>query len=155
MMYKMYIILCKLRTYKLIQMVSLNYTLSDLPAIAQTVLSKSSHNVMLFYGAMGSGKTTLIKEIASQLGVDGLTSSPTFSLVNEYLSNNGELLYHFDFYRINSEEEAYDIGVEEYLYGTARCLIEWPEKVENLLPLESTVIRISINPDNSRRIEIK
>ena len=104
---------------------------------------------------MGTGKTTLIKEIVKQLGVTDMASSPTFSLVNEYLSQKGETIYHFDFYRIEKEEEAYDIGIEEYFYENNWCLIEWPEKVENLLPLESVEIRLTMNSDNTRTIQIK
>jgi len=133
----------------------ITYKLSELPFIAQQVLNNSASRILLFYGAMGSGKTTLIKELAKQLGVEDVTSSPTFSLVNEYHSNKGELVYHFDFYRIENETEAYDMGIEEYFDRNAWCFVEWPEKVENLLPLESVVIRLTINPDNSRTIQIK
>ena len=134
---------------------NLNYQLSELPAIAKLVLDNSSSRILLFYGAMGSGKTTLIKELTNQLGVKNVTSSPTFSLVNEYHTQEGELLFHFDFYRIEKEEEAYDMGIEEYFDRNAWCFIEWPENVENLLPLESVVIKLTINPDNSRNIQIK
>jgi len=130
------------------------YQLSDLPAVAEQILEKAASKILLFYGEMGSGKTTLIKELAKQLGVEDVTSSPTFSLVNEYHSRNGEILYHFDFYRIEDEEEAYDMGIEEYLDSKAWCFIEWPENVENLLPLESVVIKLTINPDNTRTIQI-
>ena len=131
-----------------------SYLLADLPEIAQWILDKSSTRVLLFYGAMGSGKTTLIKELTHQLGVEHVTSSPTFSLVNEYHSSTGELIYHFDFYRIEHEEEAYDMGVEEYFDNNAWCFVEWPEKVENVLPLDSAVVKLTINQDNSRTIEI-
>ena len=134
---------------------NLNYQLSELPTVAKLVLDKSSSRILLFYGAMGSGKTTLIKELANQLGVQDVTSSPTFSLVNEYHTQEGELLFHFDFYRIEKEEEAYDMGIEEYFDRNAWCFVEWPENVENLLPLESVVIQLTINPDNSRNIQIK
>lgn len=133
----------------------LTYQLSELSTVAQRILEKSNARVLLFYGAMGSGKTTLIKELAGQLGVNSMTSSPTFSLVNEYHSKNGELLFHFDFYRIEKEEEAYDMGIEEYFDQNAWCFIEWPENVENLLPLESVVIHLTINQDNSRTLQIK
>jgi tRNA threonylcarbamoyladenosine biosynthesis protein TsaE len=96
----------------------------------------------------------LIKEISKQLGVDGVTSSPTFSLVNEYHSDKVGLLYHFDFYRINDEEEAYDMGIEEYFDNDAWCFVEWPEKVQNVLPLDSVVIKLTINPDNTRTLEL-
>ncbi len=118
------------------------------------MIAYSESRILLFYGAMGSGKTTLIKEIAARLGVRELTNSPTFSLVNEYRTTDGETLFHFDFYRIEKEEEALDIGLDEYLDSGSWCLIEWPENVENLLPLDSVVIRISINPDNSRKIQL-
>lgn len=133
----------------------ITYQLSELPFIAQQVLNNSASRILLFYGAMGSGKTTLIKELAKQLGVEDVTSSPTFSLVNEYHSNQGELVYHFDFYRIDNESEAYDMGIEEYFDRNAWCFVEWPEKVENLLPLESVVIKLTINPDDTRTIQIK
>ncbi len=130
------------------------YSLQDLPEIAKEIISSVQSKSLLFYGEMGTGKTTLIKEIVKQLGVDDVAHSPTFSLVNEYLSRKGESIYHFDFYRIEKEEEAYDIGIEEYFYDQNWCLIEWPEKVENLLPLESVEIRLSLNPDNTRTIQI-
>lgn len=130
------------------------YQLSDLSVVAEQILDTAASKILLFYGEMGSGKTTLIKELAKQLGVEDVTSSPTFSLVNEYHSKNGEIVYHFDFYRIEEEEEAYDMGIEEYFDSDAWCFIEWPENVENLLPLESVVIKLTINPDNTRTIQI-
>ena len=110
------------------------YTLSELSDIAEKVIQHVSSRILLFYGPMGSGKTTLIKEISRQLGVKDLTSSPTFSLVNEYLSDQDQVVYHFDFYRIEIEDEAYDMGIEEYFDSDAWCFVEWPEKVQNLLP---------------------
>ena len=133
---------------------NVTYTLKDLPAIAKSILQEASHKTLLFYGEMGLGKTTLIKEIAKQLGVEEIANSPTFSLVNEYQTNTRETVYHFDFYRIENEEEAYDIGMEEYFYRNAWCLVEWPSCVENLLPLESVEIHLSKNKDNSRNIKI-
>ena len=131
-----------------------NYDLNQVPDIAKEIISSAKNKLFLFYGEMGSGKTTLIKEIVKQLGVEEVASSPTFSLVNEYHSDKGEIIYHFDFYRIENEEEAFDIGVEEYFYSDHWCFIEWPEKVENLLPLESVAIRLTINQDNTRTIQI-
>ncbi len=131
------------------------YSLHDIPKIAKEIISSVKSKTILFYGEMGTGKTTLIKEIVKQLGVVDVVNSPTFSLVNEYLSRKGETIYHFDFYRIEKEEEAYDIGIEEYFYDNNWCLIEWPEKVENLLPLESVEIRLTLNPDDTRTIQIK
>jgi len=131
-----------------------SYLLSELSEIAIWVLKTSPGRVLLFKGPMGSGKTTLIKEITHQLGVEHVTSSPTFSLVNEYQSKTDETIYHFDFYRIEDEEEAFDMGIEEYFDSDAWCFVEWPEKVENVLPLDSVVINLSINQDNTRTIEI-
>jgi tRNA threonylcarbamoyladenosine biosynthesis protein TsaE len=132
-----------------------NYTLGELPEIARQIIDKSSNRTLLFYGSMGVGKTTLIKEIVKQLEVDDVVSSPTFSLVNEYETRNGENIYHFDFYRINNEEEALDIGIEEYFYNNDWCLIEWPEKVKNLLPLNAVEIHLSLNKDATRNILMK
>lgn len=132
-----------------------NYTLEELPAIAKEVIKSAKNKVLLFYGEMGAGKTTLIKEIVKQLGSNDGVSSPTFSLVNEYHTVNGDKIYHFDFYRINNEYEALDIGVEEYFYSDCWCLIEWPNKVENLLPLNSVTITITANSDQIRTIELR
>ena len=132
-----------------------NYTLSEVPDIAQEVLQNVKGKIVLFYGLMGTGKTTLIKELAKQLGIEEVVNSPTFSLVNEYLSQKGATIYHFDFYRIENETEAYDMGIEEYFYSNHWCFIEWPEKVENLLPLASICIDLSINNDGSRNIQIR
>lgn len=132
-----------------------NYELEQIPEIAKEILESVRNKILLFYGEMGAGKTTLIKELVKQLGVSEVVSSPTFSLVNEYLSNNKELIYHFDFYRIENESEAYDIGIEEYFFGDHWCFIEWPERVENVLPLESVVVHLAINKDDTRNIQIK
>jgi tRNA threonylcarbamoyladenosine biosynthesis protein TsaE len=130
-----------------------NYTLNEITEVAKEVISNAKRKVLLFNGEMGVGKTTLIKEIVKQLGVLDNVSSPTFSLVNEYHSTTGEKIYHFDFYRINSEEEAMDMGVEEYFYSKSWCLVEWPNKVENLVPLESVNITIS-EKNQQRTIEL-
>ena len=131
-----------------------NYSLHQLPEIAKEVLQNSKHKVLLFYGEMGVGKTTLIKEIVKQLGVFETVSSPTFSLVNEYHTKNNDTIFHFDFYRIDNEEEAMDMGIEEYLYSDNWCLVEWPNKVENLLPLNSVSITITTNSNQQRTIEL-
>ncbi len=131
-----------------------NYSLQQLPEIANEIIKFSKHKVILFYGEMGVGKTTLIKELVKQLDVSDTVSSPTFSLVNEYHSEKGVIIYHFDFYRINKEEEAMDMGIEEYFYSGNWCFIEWPNKVENLLPLKSVTIAISINNNQQRTLEI-
>jgi len=130
------------------------YSLQQLPTIAKEVIENSKHKVLLFYGEMGVGKTTLIKEIFNQLEVLDNVSSPTFSLVNEYHTKNNEKVYHFDFYRINSEVEALDMGVEEYFYSNNWCLVEWPNKVENLVPLKSVAITITVSKNQQRTIEL-
>jgi len=131
-----------------------NYTLQQLPEIAMEVLKCAKHKVLLFYGEMGVGKTTLIKELVKQLEVLDTVSSPTFSLVNEYHTKNNDKVFHFDFYRIDNEEEAMDMGIEEYLYSDNWCLVEWPNKVENLLPLKSVSITITTNSNQQRTIEL-
>lgn len=132
----------------------IKYTLEDLPKTATTILENAKHKTLLFYGEMGLGKTTLIKELTKQLGIKEVASSPTFSLVNEYKSDKNETVFHFDFYRINDEEEAYDMGLEEYLDSGAWCFIEWPSILENLLPLESVKLFLTKNDDNTRNIKI-
>jgi tRNA threonylcarbamoyladenosine biosynthesis protein TsaE len=104
---------------------------------------------------MGAGKTTLIKAIAKKLGVKDMASSPTFSLVNEYATEEGQVIYHFDLYRLNSEEEAYDMGIDEYFYSGNLCLIEWPEKTPNLIPLDHTAITIRQLQDDKRQVIAK
>ena len=105
-------------------------------------------------GFLGAGKTTFIKAICEELGVEDVINSPTFAIVNEYRSATGELIYHFDFYRINRLEEAYDFGYEEYFYSGNLCLVEWPEKIEELLPEEVMTVRIAVGDDEERTIEI-
>ena len=126
-------------------------SLSELPAVANQVIQAfGERNVIAFQGQMGAGKTTFIKAVCISLGVKETISSPTFSIVNEYLSASGRKIYHFDFYRINDINEAYDMGYEEYLYSDALCLIEWPEKIESILPLN--VFYVSINSKVNTRI---
>ncbi|QTD37615.1 tRNA (adenosine(37)-N6)-threonylcarbamoyltransferase complex ATPase subunit type 1 TsaE [Polaribacter batillariae] len=132
-----------------------NYSLEDLQEIAKTIISSVNNKTLLFYGEMGVGKTTLIKEICNQLGVLDNISSPTFSLVNEYQTSQNTKVFHFDFYRIEDENEALDMGIEDYLYNNDWCLIEWPENVENLLPLESVAIRLSTLENGQRNIQLK
>jgi len=129
------------------------YTIKDLPNIAGMVLTNASTKTLLFYGDMGVGKTTLIKELAKKLGVQDTLSSPTYSIVNEYLLDSDKL-YHFDFYRIKNEEEAMDLGIEEYFETNHWKLIEWPEKISNLLPEENTKIKLTINLNGSRTINV-
>ena len=131
-----------------------NYSLNELNDVAKSIIKHAKFKVLLFDGPMGVGKTTLIKEIAKELGVLDIVSSPTFSLVNEYHTQNSDKIYHFDFYRIEDEEEAMDIGVEEYFYSGNWCLIEWPLKIKNLLPLESVLIRITADKQLQRTIQL-
>lgn len=109
-------------------------------------------NIFAFYGKMGAGKTTFIKAICKALGVKDNVNSPTFTLINEYSSNRGFPIYHFDFYRINKLSEAYDIGAEEYFAGNGLCLIEWPEKIEEILPEDVIKVTITTNQDLSRTV---
>ncbi|WP_312134537.1 tRNA (adenosine(37)-N6)-threonylcarbamoyltransferase complex ATPase subunit type 1 TsaE [Sphingobacterium sp.] len=126
-----------------------------LAAAAQWLLQqKPDAKIFLFNGAMGAGKTTFIKAICEVLNVEDSTSSPTFSIVNEYAAADGPV-YHFDFYRLKDEQEAYDLGYEEYFYSGAYCFIEWPEKIPNLLPDDAVNIEIEIIDTQSRKIKIK
>jgi tRNA threonylcarbamoyladenosine biosynthesis protein TsaE len=108
--------------------------------------------VVAFYGSMGAGKTTFIKALCSVLGVEDDVNSPTFNIVNEYHSDSGDVIYHFDFYRIESVPEALDIGFEEYVYSGNLCLMEWPEKIEQILPDDVLKVQISVQDDDSRII---
>ena len=112
--------------------------------------------IFAFKGEMGAGKTTFIKAICKELGVEEDVTSPTFAIVNEYQTPKLEVpIYHFDFYRINNQEEAFDMGYEEYFYSGAYCFIEWPEKIQDLLPLDITYVEIRIAEDDSRLITIE
>ncbi len=125
-----------------------------LPEAARQILAGwAAKRVFLFFAEMGAGKTTLIKALCSELGVEESTSSPTFSIVNEYASNQGPV-YHFDFYRLKSEQEAYDMGYEEYFYSGHYCFVEWPEKIEGLLPEDAAHVHISIAADGVRVISL-
>lgn len=128
--------------------------LHELPAVAKGIVAAAGEQpIILFYGEMGTGKTTLIKSICKELGSRDVVSSPTFSLVNEYIGSKGSI-YHFDFYRLKSEEEALDMGYEEYFYSGAFCLIEWPEKIPSLLPENYVSIHIQLEEDYSRTYRI-
>lgn len=123
---------------------------SVISKVAREVL-KSSKNVILFQGDLGAGKTTLIKSICKAKGVEKEVSSPTFNIVNEYESSTG-LIYHFDFYRLEDEEEAYEIGAEEYFYSGNLCLIEWPEKIERILPEKNECLIVKIKHSGLERV---
>lgn len=131
-----------------------NFLLSEVPIIAKEIIKNSTSKIILFHGDMGVGKTTLIKKICKTLGTEDLISSPTFSIVNEYITSNDETIFHFDFYRIDNEEEAYNIGVEDYFDSNHWCLIEWPSVVENLLPLENVNVYLTVLEDGQRNIQI-
>jgi len=132
-----------------------NYSLLNINQVAKDIIKYSEHKVLLFHGEMGAGKTTLIKEICKELGSDDSISSPTFSIVNEYITLNNDTIYHFDFYRINSVEEAYNIGIEDYFHTDAWCLIEWPSVIKNLLPLITNNIYLTKLDDKQRNIQLK
>lgn len=131
------------------------YKLEELPKIAQLLIGNLKYSVVAFHAEMGSGKTTLIKEIIKQLGVKDEVSSPTFSIVNSYQNEEGKDIFHFDMYRIEDEEEAYDFGIEEYLDSENLCLIEWPECIESILDFPHHKVSIAINEDFSRTIKFE
>ncbi|MDG3582229.1 tRNA (adenosine(37)-N6)-threonylcarbamoyltransferase complex ATPase subunit type 1 TsaE [Galbibacter pacificus] len=135
-------------------MLEAEYSLSDITAIAKKIIDNSQSKILLFNGEMGVGKTTLIKEIVKELGSKDNVSSPTFSIVNEYEGEEGPI-YHFDFYRINNIEEVYNIGLDYYLHEQAWCLIEWPEKIAELLPNEVTIIDIKTQLNGKRTVNLK
>ena len=128
--------------------------LEQLNSIAKQILDYTlTHRKFAFYAEMGVGKTTLIKALSLQLGVADIVSSPTFSIVNEYQADENTKIYHFDFYRIEDEKEAYDIGYEEYFFSSAYCFIEWSEKIPNLIEDDMVQINMSI-VGNTRKIEV-
>ena len=128
------------------------HSLDDIRTAAKAFIEQMDQNtVFAFYGKMGAGKTTFIKAVCEELGVSDVVNSPTFSIVNEYRSDDtGELIYHFDFYRIQKIDEVYDMGYEDYFYSGALCFIEWPELVEELLPGNAVKVEIEESEDGSR-----
>lgn len=130
------------------------FSLDEINVVAQRVIAETKNRVIIFNGNMGVGKTTFIKALSHILGVKDVTSSPTFSLVNEYLASNDELVYHFDVYRINSEAEAMDMGIDEYLYSGEWCFIEWAEKIPNLIPENHSVVNIELLPNGNRKLTL-
>lgn len=133
----------------------ITFSLEEIDSAAKQILAHNIKNTVTLHASMGVGKTTLVKAIAKQLGVKDMASSPTFSLVNEYETEDGSILYHFDLYRLNTEEEAYDMGIDEYFYSGNLCLIEWPEKTPNLIPIDHTAITIKQLPDGRRHLTLK
>lgn len=129
------------------------YSINDIETVANAVLKEATSKTLLFYGEMGVGKTTMIKALSKQLGSVENISSPTFSIVNEYEITDG-LIYHFDLFRIENEEEALNFGIEDYLFSDHWIFIEWPEKLGNLLPDHSNNIEIILNSDGSRTLKM-
>lgn len=134
---------------------TITFLIDQLHEVAQQILESNPNKVILFNGEMGVGKTTLIKQLCKTLGVTDATSSPTFSIVNEYQTTKKETVYHFDFYRLNKETEALDMGVDDYLYSGNWCFIEWSEKIENLIPEQHTVITMELLPNGERLLKQK
>jgi tRNA threonylcarbamoyladenosine biosynthesis protein TsaE len=128
--------------------------LSELEIVARQLLAAfPEERVFAFFGAMGAGKTTFIKALCNALGSDDYVTSPTFALINEYTTQNGSVIYHFDFYRIKKVEEAYDLGYEDYIYSGKYCFIEWPEMISQLLPQGIVEVRIKEAETGVRLIE--
>jgi tRNA threonylcarbamoyladenosine biosynthesis protein TsaE len=126
-----------------------------LPVAARGILEYTSGKKLLaFYGPMGAGKTTIIKAVCKILGAEDIVTSPTFTLVNEYRTTTGEVLYHIDFYRINKKEEVLDLGIEEYFNSGYYCLMEWPELIGEILPPETVIIKITVDKKEHRVLEI-
>lgn len=111
-----------------------------------------NHRVFAFYGKMGAGKTTFVKAICEELGVDDVITSPTFAIINEYETPSNSPIYHFDFYRIKKLEEVYDMGYEDYFYSGSLCFIEWPELIEEILPDDAVRVSIAEQEDGSRTV---
>lgn len=130
------------------------FSLDQIQEVAEQIIASNPNKIILFNGEMGVGKTTLIKQLCKSLGVEDATSSPTFSLVNEYQIPNGKKVYHFDFYRIKQETEALDMGVDDYLYSGNWCFIEWSEKIANLIPEEHSTINIELLSDGKRELKL-
>ena len=128
----------------------------ELPEVAEAIVGLlGPRTVVALRGEMGAGKTTLIREIAAQLGAADTVTSPTFAIVNQYEGRDGRRICHFDFYRIEDVREAYDFGYEEYFYSGELCLVEWPEKIESLLPEEIVTVHIALNDETTRTFEIE
>ena len=127
---------------------------NELDFISKEIIENFKSKVFLFYGEMGVGKTTFIKSICKHLNVLDVVSSPTFSIVNQYVNDQDEFIYHFDFYRTNNKNEIFDIGYEEYLFSDSFCFIEWPERLENLLPNKYLEIKMK-SKNGNRLIKIK
>ncbi|MFC4479715.1 tRNA (adenosine(37)-N6)-threonylcarbamoyltransferase complex ATPase subunit type 1 TsaE [Flavobacterium chungangensis] len=130
------------------------FSLDQIQEVAEQIIASNPKKIILFNGEMGVGKTTLIKQLCKSLGVKDATSSPTFSLVNEYQTSNNQTVYHFDFYRLNKETEALDMGIDDYLYSGNWCFIEWSEKIASLLPEDTSTITIELLADGKRELKL-
>jgi tRNA threonylcarbamoyladenosine biosynthesis protein TsaE len=130
------------------------FSLDQIQEVATQIIAQNPKKIILFNGEMGVGKTTLIKQLCKTLGVEDATSSPTFSLVNEYYTINNQIVYHFDFYRLNKETEALDMGVDDYLYSGNWCFIEWSEKIASLIPEEHSTVTIVLLEDGKRNLKL-
>jgi tRNA threonylcarbamoyladenosine biosynthesis protein TsaE len=133
---------------------TITFSIDQLDQVAKVLLEQNPNKILLFNGEMGVGKTTLIKKICENLGVNEPTSSPTFSLVNEYYTTNNQYIYHFDCYRLKSEIEALDMGIDEYLYSGNWCFIEWAEKITNLIPENHSIITIEVLENGIRKLTL-
>lgn len=131
------------------------FDLNEIQEVAKKIIQTNQlKKVITFHASMGVGKTTLIKAIVRELGVKDNTSSPTFSLINEYRTKTGDPIYHFDLYRLNNEEEGYDMGLDEYFYSDNWCFIEWPDKTPNLIPINHAKIQIEITENGKRKLQL-
>ncbi|MBA5793736.1 tRNA (adenosine(37)-N6)-threonylcarbamoyltransferase complex ATPase subunit type 1 TsaE [Flavobacterium sp. xlx-214] len=128
------------------------YSINDLDTVSKQLIKASKYKTWIFNASMGAGKTTLIKAIVKNLGVNDVANSPTFSIVNEYLGNNNEAIYHFDLYRLKNNEEAYDMGLDEYFDDDNWCFVEWPNQAESILPDNFHTISINIIDKNTREL---
>ena len=132
----------------------LTFRLEELPRVAKEFIdSIGEDRIFLFEGEMGSGKTTFIAEVCRQMGADDDFGSPTFSLVNEYADSAGNPIFHFDLYRIESPQEALDMGAEEYFNSGEICLVEWPDRLGNIIPEDSRIVELKVNADDSRTLK--
>lgn len=130
------------------------FSIDEIQEVSKKIIAENPNKIILFHGNMGVGKTTLIKALSKELGVNDATSSPTFSLVNEYQIDKNQYVYHFDVYRLKNETEALDMGIDDYLYSGNWCFIEWAEKIPNLIPDAYSIINLSQTADGKRHLRM-
>ncbi|RAJ11983.1 tRNA (adenosine(37)-N6)-threonylcarbamoyltransferase complex ATPase subunit type 1 TsaE [Olleya aquimaris] len=133
---------------------TINYNLDDVESVAKKILEQATSKTILFEGDMGVGKTTLIKTLVKLLGSNDIVSSPTFSLVNEYVTDE-ESIYHFDLYRVEDEDELYDFGIETYIYSDQYVFVEWPSLLKPLLQDDYTIVNITLSENTARALTLK